>query len=75
MRWQMSRISKSGEVSTQGNSRVIPVADGKSFLGTQKDVDVGHVVEALILADQQFSDARYSAAARRVVALYERRKR
>ena len=63
--WQESRILASGEISTEGNSRVRPGESGESFLGREKDVDVGHTVEALMLASHQFSKRQFNDSASR----------
>ena len=72
--WQESRILASGEISTEGNSRVRPGKSGESFLGRKKDVDVGHTVEALMLASHRFSSREYSDLATRVVEYYSKRR-
>ncbi len=43
--WQISRIKESGEVSTEGNTRVYE--GGESFLGEEKGVDYVKIVRAL----------------------------
>jgi len=55
IRWQSEQVLGSGEVSTEGNTRVRPGKSGESFLGREKDVDVAHVVEAFTLASQVLS--------------------
>lgn len=43
--WQISKIKESGEVSTEGNTRVYE--GGESFLGKEKGVDYVKIVRAL----------------------------
>jgi hypothetical protein len=74
VRWQKSRILASGEISTEGNSRVRPGKSGESFLGREKDVDVGHTLEALMLASHRFSSREYSDLASQVVEYYSKRR-
>jgi len=71
IRWQSERVFDSGEVSTEGNTRVRPGKSGESFLGREKDVDVGHVVEAFMLASQVLSDQTLDKLAMSVVRFYE----
>lgn len=74
VRWQQQRILKSGEVSTIGNSRVKPDDAGESFLGKKKGVDVGHVVEAFLLASHTMQDKSFDALALQVLRFYEQRR-
>lgn len=71
IRWQKGRVLATGEISTKGNTRVRPGDSGESFLGREKDVDVGHTVEALMLASQYFSDPASKEIATRIVKYYE----
>lgn len=71
--WQASRIERSGEVSTQGNSRVGP--GGESFLGRAKDVDVPFVVETLMIAYRESEASETLELARNVVQHYEQASR
>ena len=73
VRWQQQRVLKSGEVSTAGNSRVRPGEAGESFLGKKKGVDVGHVVEAFLLASHTMQDESLNALALHVLSFYEHR--
>ena len=75
IRWQKERILESGEVSTEGNTRVRPGESGESFLGREKGVDVGHVVEALMLASLTHSDAESLSMAKNVISFYEQNRR
>ncbi|MEM8671556.1 MAG: hypothetical protein AAGG48_28810 [Planctomycetota bacterium] len=72
--WQSGRVLESGEVSTQGNARVRPGKSGESFLGKEKDVDIGHVVEAFVLADIALSDESFRKLAMKVIRFYERKR-
>lgn len=74
IQWQEKRVLDSGEVSTEGNSRVRPKGSGESFLGRKKDVDVGHVVEAFMLASQALSDTNLKTVAQKVIAFYQRKR-
>lgn len=62
-----------GKTLTWSANRVTPEAGGEAFLGRQKDVDAGYVVEALMIAAAQFSNSDYAGAARRVIAFYQMR--
>lgn len=70
MQWQRRHILASGEISTQGNTRVRP--GGESFLGAPKGVDAAHVVEALVLAAAHSGDDAWNELARRVASHYRR---
>lgn len=72
--WQKGRILASGEISTEGNSRVRPGKSGESFLGREKDVDVGHTLEALMLASHQFPGREFIDLTTRVVEYYTKRR-
>ncbi|MEM9533408.1 MAG: hypothetical protein AAGA23_20975 [Pseudomonadota bacterium] len=67
-RWQLTRILPSGEISTDGNARVHP--GGEQFLGREKEVDVSHVVEGLLLAFAESGDGRFLNAARQIADFY-----
>lgn len=71
IRWQKGRILASGEVSTEGNTRVRPGRSGESFLGKEKHVDIGHVVEAFMLASQALADTKSNQLALKVLEFYE----
>jgi hypothetical protein len=45
MIWQISRINRNGEISTEGNTRVF--SGGESFLGVKKQIDYARTVKAL----------------------------
>lgn len=74
VRWQQQRVLQSGEVSTAGNSRVRSDDAGESFLGRKKGVDVGHVVEAFLLASQAMQDESLNELALHVLSFYEHRR-
>ncbi|MEM9018138.1 MAG: hypothetical protein AAGC68_14075 [Verrucomicrobiota bacterium] len=68
--WQTTRISTEGEISTEGNTRVRP--GGESFLGREKDVDVGHTIEALSFASCLSENPALTTLAKRVLGFYQR---
>jgi hypothetical protein len=68
--WQRTRIAPDGEIITAGNQRVR--AGGERFLGSEKAVDAGHTVEALMLSAAWRNDAHDLALARAVAAHYGR---
>jgi hypothetical protein len=70
MAWQRQHILASGEISTQGNTRVRP--GGETFLGAAKGMDVAHTVEALALAAAFTGDDAWNEVAHRVVSHYRR---
>ena len=74
IRWQKGRILSSGEISTEGNRRVRPGKSGESFLGQEKGVDVGHTVEAFMLASHQFSSREFNDLATQIVEYYTKRR-
>jgi len=67
--WQKSRVLHTGEISTEGNTRVFP--GGEEFLGNEKRVDVLKTVKAFfymnILSDQN----EYELLAKRIIEHYE----
>jgi len=74
IRWQKTRILDSGEVTTEGNARVRPGNAGESFLGKEKGVDIGHVVEAFMLASRALSDPTHNYLAQKVIDFYEKKR-
>ncbi len=66
--WQKSKVLDSGEISTEGNHRVRP--GGESFLGTEKQVDVMHSVEAFILASIFDETETYLQTASKIISFY-----
>ncbi len=75
VRWQKSRVAITGKVLTEGNTRVRPGKSGESFLGRKKEVDVGHVVEAFMLASRSLTDTASSTLALKVISYYENKRR
>lgn len=70
VKWQMTRISSTGEVLTTGNTRVYP--GGESFLGQPKTIAVGDIVMALNYYYQLSGDTTAKSAADKVLAYYSR---
>ena len=70
MSWQRTRLMPTGEINTAGNTRVKPEGLGESFMGRSKDVDVGHTIEALMLAAIYHSDESFLEQARQVLSHY-----
>lgn len=68
--WQAGRIAGSGEIRTQGNARVNPLAAGESFMGRKKDVDVAHSVEAFMLSAMVLGNTAHHQLARQVLKHY-----
>ncbi|MEM7706896.1 MAG: hypothetical protein AAF358_15165 [Pseudomonadota bacterium] len=66
--WQLARILPTGEIATEGNTRVYP--GGEQFLGQEKGVDVSHVVEGILLAFAESGDVRFLRAAEQIVRFY-----
>jgi Ca2+-binding RTX toxin-like protein len=66
--WEKSKILSTGEVSTEGNTRVY--AGGESFLGNQKGIDATPVVVALSYAALFSNDQTYWSTAQRVSDFY-----
>ncbi len=66
--WQLTRVMDKGEITTDGNTRVRP--GGETFLGREKDVDVGHSVEAFALAFVVTGDRKFREAADRITQYY-----
>lgn len=67
--WQVSRILPSGEVSTEGNTRVFP--GGESFLGNTKSVDVEKTIKALLYLAVMTNTNEYMDMALRVLEYYD----
>lgn len=66
--WLESRVSNSGEVCLEGNSRVF--VGGESFLGKEKGVDVSHVVEGFALASVVTENKRFLEISRKIINAY-----
>jgi len=69
MDWQLTRILPSGEISTEGNTRVYP--GGESFLGNEKTVDVEKTVRALKYFASLTDNSNYNNIANQVLDFYE----
>lgn len=67
--WQKSRILSSGEISTEGNTRVFP--GGEEFLGNEKGVDVIKTVKAFFYMNSLANISEYELLAQRVINYYE----
>jgi hypothetical protein len=72
MQWELARIDARGEVRTEGNSRVRP--GGEKFMGSEKQVNVGEVLLALLYYHIRTGDADTVAAARRVREHYAKKR-
>ncbi len=68
IRWQETRVLDTGEIITEGNSRVFD--GGESFLGKEKTVDVSHTVEAFALAYAFTRESHYLARAQMIAIFY-----
>ena len=67
--WQKSRILATGEISTEGNTRVFP--GGEEFLGNEKSVDVIKTVKALYYMATLSDKNEYELLALKVIENYE----
>lgn len=67
-RWEMSRIKTTGEISTEGNSRVY--AGGETFLGKEKQVAYSNVIVALYNMYYYSGKEEYNDSANKVLAFY-----
>jgi len=70
MKWELTRIAPDGTVSTEGNTRVHP--GGEKFMGTEKQVNVGEILLALLYFHVRTGDADALTAAQRVREHYTR---
>ena len=68
VKWQESRILSSGEISTEGNTRVYP--GGESFLSEEKKVDVEKTVRAFYYFSVLTGKQEYHELADRIVGYY-----
>jgi len=66
--WQKSRILSSGEISTEGNTRVFP--GGESFLGNEKDVDVEKTIRAFYYFSKLTEKNEFKELADRILNNY-----
>ena len=67
--WQSTRVLNSGEISTEGNTRVYP--GGEEFLGNEKGVDVLKTVKSFFYMSILSGDDTYQKLARRVIEFYD----
>ncbi len=67
--WQKSRILASGEISTEGNTRVFP--GGETFLGNEKGVDVIKTVRAFFYMSKLSGLSEYDLVAKKIVNHYQ----
>ncbi len=68
MDWQISKILPSGEISTEGNTRVFP--GGESFLGNEKTIDVEKTIRALFYFSFLTENSLYEDIAMKVLNYY-----
>jgi hypothetical protein len=68
-RWEMTRIKTSGEISTEGNSRVY--AGGETFLGKEKQIAYSSVIVALWNMYHYSGKEEYNDFANKVLAFYQ----
>ena len=67
--WQKSRILTTGEISTQGNTRVF--SGGERFLGNEKSVDVIKTVKAFFYRSKLASDPEFEKLGLKIIAFYQ----
>jgi hypothetical protein len=67
--WQVSRILSTGEISTNGNTRVYP--GGEQFLGVEKKMAWKSTVIALLTMKYLSGKSEYAATANKVRGFYE----
>lgn len=68
--WEATRVLPSGEISTEGNSRVFP--GGGTFLGKKKEVDTKGAVLMFRYFTAMTGDASYSQLAEKIVTFYSK---
>ncbi|WP_422360079.1 hypothetical protein [Reichenbachiella sp.] len=66
--WQFSRVLESGEISTEGNTRVYP--GGESLGGREKKVDVEKTVYAFYYMAALTNDQSYAELSQQVLEYY-----
>ncbi|MFD0861471.1 hypothetical protein ACFQ1M_04580 [Sungkyunkwania multivorans] len=66
--WQISRILNSGEISTEGNTRVFP--GGESFLGQEKRVDYAKTIRTLLYLKSLTNKDELAVLAEKVLNFY-----
>jgi len=67
--WQSSRILASGEISSEGNTRVFP--GGESFLGKEKGIDVLKSLQAFYYISILSDNPYFTTLAERIQNYYE----
>lgn len=70
--WQKTRISASGEISAEGNTRVY--LGGEKFLGNEKAVDVMETVKGFYYMSTLSSDNSYKLSALKILDYYNNKK-
>ena len=66
--WQISRVLGTGEISSEGNTRVYP--GGESFIGTEKEIDVAKTVKAFYYMYSLSGEASYLDQADNIIDYY-----
>lgn len=67
--WQETRILATGEISTEGNTRVYP--GGESFLGQEKEVDAEKTIKAFYYFSVLTGKERYKKLADSILDYYQ----
>lgn len=67
--WQVSRIKSSGEINTEGNTRVFE--GGESFLGSEKGVDYTKTAKSLLYLSVLTDDPQFEEVAENTLSFYE----
>ncbi len=68
-RWQLSRIKDSGEICTEGNTRVFD--GGESFLGEEKRVDYAKTAKSLIYLSALTDNPEFTEIADQILNYYD----
>jgi len=66
--WQASRVMKTGEISTDGNTRVFP--GGEKFLGKEKGIDVVKTVKAFYYMYSITGEQKYLLLTEKIISFY-----
>jgi len=66
--WQKSRTLESGEISTEGNTRVY--SGGEDFLGREKDVDWVDTMVGFFMMGYYSSEPSYESTAEEILDFY-----
>lgn len=66
--WQKSRVLASGEISTQGNTRVYP--GGEGFLGEEKSIDWIDTMIGFFMMSYLTNDSSYTTKAIEIKNFY-----